>query len=431
MAIPKSCDVVVIGGGPAGSTAATLLAQKGYHVVLLEKAKHPRYVVGESLIPHFWKYCQATGVDKRIEEENFIQKAGGTVVWNGVIRQMAFKDFGYERPALHVERDRFDHILIQYAADQGVEVFQCVSALKADLQASNSKVEYRQLEDDRVGTINCKYVIDASGQSAVLARQLDIRMIDEGFRFMSIWGYFDGSKYVAADGHAYEHEKIRDIPPTTFVSNVDQWGWLWHIPLRENTSVGLILPKEKLKAIKASEESLEPYFLRQCGQIPHLDKLLENASFCPGSFHVIRDYSFRPAQLTGPGYFLIGDAAAFVDPIFSVGIVLAMYSAFLATWAVENALRSPSDAPRFQAIFAKQFLNRLEVSRALALPRYGYGEDDTIESAVGFETNLEQELMYVVSTLTTRSDNFVNMFQNKKGKEFSSNKYRVIDKIVI
>ncbi len=110
--IPPRCDVVVIGGGPAGSIAATLLAQKGYEVVLFERERHPRYRVGESLIPHFWKYCDMVGVSEKILADGFIQKAGGTTIWGGVVRQMGFKDFGYGRPALHVERDRLDQILL-------------------------------------------------------------------------------------------------------------------------------------------------------------------------------------------------------------------------------------------------------------------------------------------------------------------------------
>jgi len=428
--LPKSCDVVVIGGGPGGSTAATMLAQKGFDVVLLEKAKFPRYIVGESLIPHFWKYCEATGVDQKIEEEGFIQKAGGTVIWNGVIRQMAFKDFGYERPALHVERDRFDDILLKYARQQGVQVFEQVAALRADVsEGQTQSVTYRQLQDGHDGEISCRFVIDSSGQNAVIARQRGHRQIDDAFRYMSIWGYFDDSKYVAGDGQAHEFDKLGSIPPTTFVSNFDQWGWLWHIPLRKNTSVGLVLPKDQLKTIKATEDALETYFLRKCGEIPYLNQLLEQARYCEGSFRVIRDYSFRPTSLTGPGYFLIGDAAAFVDPIFSIGIVLAMYSAYLASWAIENAMKRPEQTERYQAMFAKQFLNRLEVSRVLALPQYGC--EQAVDSAVGFETDLEQELMFVVSTLTTRSENFSHIFKNRKGKDYQSDKYRVLDKIII
>ena len=100
MNLPKHCDVLVIGDGPAGSMAATYLSQKGYDVVLLERQKHPRPHVGENLIPHFWKYTDLAKISDKIATEGFVQKAGGTVVWNGVIRQMAFKDFGYSRPAL-------------------------------------------------------------------------------------------------------------------------------------------------------------------------------------------------------------------------------------------------------------------------------------------------------------------------------------------
>jgi flavin-dependent dehydrogenase len=433
MNIPPKTDVVVIGGGPAGSTAATMLSQLGYEVVLFDKAKHPRYVVGESLIPHFWKYCEYTKVADKIDAEGFIQKAGGTVVWNGVIRQMQFKDFGYARPALHVERDRFDYILLEHAKSEGANVFEEVAVNRANLDGGeNVSVTYRRNGDKTADAIACRFVVDASGQHAVIAKQLGIRAIDEGFRFMSIWGYFDNSKYMAADGRAYDFKYLRQVPPTTFVSNVDGWGWLWHIPQRESTSVGLILPQEQMQAIKSSDEALEAYFVRRCYDIPYLNRLLENAKYIEGSFHVIRDYSYRPTKVAGPGFFLTGDAAAFVDPIFSIGVVLAMYSAYLTAWAIDRSFKDPGRTAVNQAIFSNQFLTRLEASRALALPRYGYGDDISkmVTTSLQFETSLEQELMYVVSTLTTRSENFVQMSRNKNGGMVTSNKYRKLEEIV-
>src|SRR3990172_5129471 len=215
--IPKRCDVVVIGGGPAVSTTATLLRQKGYSVALFDRAKHPRYKVGESMIPHFWKYCELSGVDQKIDAEGFIQKAGGTVVWNGVIRQMQFKDFGYVRPALHVERDRFDQILLEHARECGTQVYEEVAVLGADFAVGDSvTVNYRRTGEGTCDLIRCCFVVDASGQDAVIARQLGVRVIDDGFRFMSIWGYFKDSKYVAADGRAYPFECLRSVHPTTF-----------------------------------------------------------------------------------------------------------------------------------------------------------------------------------------------------------------------
>lgn len=434
MNIPKNCDVVIIGGGPAGSTAATMLSRLGYEVVLFEKAKHPRYTVGESIIPHFWKYCEQINVDKKIEDEGFIQKSGGTVVWNGIIRQMQFKSFGYKRPALHVERDRFDQILLEHAVEQGARVFEEVTVVKAELPVNGeaARVEYRANGDKTTDQITCRFVLDASGQHAVLAKQLGIRVIDEGFRFMSIWGYFDDSKYIAADGRAHDFKELRAVPPTTFVSNIDGWGWLWHIPQREHTSVGLILPKEQMQAIKGSDEALEKYFIRRCYEIPYLNRLLENAKYCEGNFHAVRDYSYRPTQLAGPGFFLLGDAAAFIDPIFSIGVVLAMFSAGLASWAIDRSLKKPSLTEDSRELFMRHFQNRLEVSRALALPSYGYGDEETdrVRTSIKWETSLELELMHVVSTLTTRSENFVNMIGAEDAKKITSNKYWVLEDIL-
>lgn len=416
MDIPQQADVVVIGGGPAGSMAATYLAQKGYKVVLLEKAKHPRYVVGESLIPHFWKYCDLAGVTPKMEADGFVKKSGGTQVWNGVIRQLTFKDFGHARGALHVERDRFDKILIDNARDRGAQVFEEVLVSDVDLkQADKVEITYRRGDDKNTGRISCRFVVDASGQSAIVARQLGVRVIDEGFRFMSAWGYFQNSKYVASDGRAYPFEKRRETPPTTFVSSFGDWGWAWHIVLRDTTSVGLVIPVEAVKEIKTSDEALEKYFLRQCAETPYLNRLLENAKY-EGQFHVVRDYSYRPSKLAGPGFFLVGDAAAFVDPIFAIGIVLGMYSAFLASWAIDSSFKNMSRVEQYQAIFASQFQGRLELTRSLALPRYGVGEgsSDIAKRTVQFQQSLEQELMYVVAVMTTRSENFMDLAQNQK-----------------
>jgi len=222
--LPAQCDVVVIGGGPAGSLAATFLSQKGYHVVLLDKEKHPRYRVGESIIPHFWKFCDLAGVSEKVKADGFIQKAGGTVIWNNVIRQVAFKDFGYSQPALHVERDRLDYILLEHARSQGAEVYEEVSATGVVLGDEGVKIICHREGDADSREISARFVIDASGQNAVIARQLGIRVIDTGFRFMSIWGYFDDSKYVAPDGHAHPFETLREIPPTTFVTSIGERG---------------------------------------------------------------------------------------------------------------------------------------------------------------------------------------------------------------
>ncbi|CAD5985116.1 MULTISPECIES: NAD(P)/FAD-dependent oxidoreductase [Planktothrix] len=436
MNIPQRCDVVIIGGGPAGSMAATFLSQKGYDVVLLERCKYPRHHIGENIIPQFWKYTDLAQVSDKIAAEGFIQKAGGTSFWNGLIRQIDFKDFGYSRQALHVERDRFDLILLENAQNKGVQVFEEVSVLSVDLQDGQQEpsLTYRLLKDKSSSKIACRFIVDASGQNAVIAKQLGIRTIDADFRFMSLWGYFKNSKYIGLDGKAHSVENLRTILPTTFIcsfAETGNWGWSWHIPLRESTSVGLVLPLEFMKKVQLNGGSWESYFRQKCYEIPILEDLLANAQFCEGSFAKIQDYSYRSTQLAGPGFFLIGDAAGFIDPIFSLGIVLGMYSAYTATWAIDRSFKNPSSLVHNQALFSRQMQGRLEVARSLALPRYQLGHDtcDLARATVQMERSLEQELMAASSTMTGRSDNFQAIASSLNGRKINSNKFRVIEEM--
>src|SRR5712691_3532912 len=124
MTVVRQADIVVIGGGPAGSTAAVLLARRGYDVVLLDKQHHPRETVGESILPSAWKYFDLLGVSDAIERDGYVKKAGGVVVWGEEITQIAFRDFAYDRPGLHVERDAIDFLLLNNARRSGVRVWE-------------------------------------------------------------------------------------------------------------------------------------------------------------------------------------------------------------------------------------------------------------------------------------------------------------------
>lgn len=410
MQIPQESDIVIIGGGPAGSSAAALLRKKGYDVVVFEKAQHPREHVGESLIPHFWRYCDHIGVGDRIRAEGFLEKAGGTVIWNNRIQQVSFADFDYNEKALHVERGRFDQILFEYAQEVGAQTFERVKVKEVEFGDEWQTVMWQELEGDTQGSTRCRYVLDASGQASVLGRQLDSWEIDQDFRFVSLWGYFKDAKYVALDGRAYPFERAREIPPTTFVTALgddnDSWSWIWHITLRETTSIGLVITRDELADAKQSHESLEQYYLDVTRTTPVLDKLLEGATY-EGKFHAIRDFSYRVKEPAGPGYFMIGDAATFIDPIFSQGLVLAFYTANLAAWAVDRCLKRPEDAERNRGIYAQQFLMRADMARSMALPGYAPPEAAiTSRDAVKFESKHEQRLMSVVAGLTNRSENF-------------------------
>lgn len=415
MAIPTSCDVVVIGGGPGGALAATYLAQAGYHAVLLERQHHPRYAVGESLIPDFWKYCAEAGVAEAIAAEGFIRKAGGIVEWDGRRQKIAFADYGYERPALHVERDRFDELLAANARGKGAQLFEGVPVTRVDLDdAQRPVVHYRMA--DAPGQIACRYVIDASGQSAMLGRQLGVRRAEQAFRFMSVWGYFEGSDYLTGAGEICPAAQVAVQPPVTYVTNLPalgDWGWSWHIMLRRTTSVGLVVPVSAVKQVRGGDGAWETFFHDQIARLPLLARLLRPARFVPGSVRLIHNYAYRSERLAGPGYFLIGDAGGFIDPIFSIGVVLAMYGAWAAAWAIDHCLRAPGEAAAYQALFAQQVQARLELARALALPGYDAQAlaDPQAQAIARLTSDRAQALLHAASNATARSHNLAALLQ--------------------
>jgi flavin-dependent dehydrogenase len=406
--VPAKADVVVIGGGPAGSTAANLLAQKGYEVVLLEKVRHPRLTVGESVLPHVWKYIDAVGATKDIEQAAFIQKSGGTTFWRGVIRQTALAEFGFRRPSLHVERDEFDEILLRVAQRQGVQVFEEVGVEKVHFENGSKAITYKDRRVGEEGRISCRYIVDASGQGAVIANQLGIRESDRDLRFMSVWGYYDDSAYVAQGGLICPWQKRREMKPTTIQLGTSDWGWCWHIVQKEHTSVGLVLAPSEAAEFKSSGGKLEERFDRACRKLPIIGNLLQDARLLPGSIHAIRDFAYRPAQLAGDGWCLAGDAAAFVDPINSAGVITAGFAGYASAWLVDACLGKPAKQHFFTEMFSALVRQRLTLFRLSALPagRNSYPEDIPIAlRAARLDSSSEQELLLVQTVLTDRSAN--------------------------
>jgi flavin-dependent dehydrogenase len=408
----RECDVVVVGGGPAGALAATYLAQRGYQVVLLERQLHPRPSVGESLIPDFWRYCDEAGVSPRLQAEGFVRKAGGTVTWGGRTQRLSFADFGFTRPALHVERDRFDAILLDHARGLGVQVRETVTAEQCLAAGPDglAAVDWRDAGGGR-GRLTCRNIVDATGQGALVGRQLDLCVADPAMQFVAVWGYFAGADYVAADGSIHPAGDVLAVPPTTYVSSLpldNGWGWSWHIALRESTSVGLILPLGAFRALRQSKSDTETFYLRTCAAVPVLGRLLRDADFIAGSLNVIRDFSYSTRQPAMPGCYLIGDAAGFVDPIFSIGVVLAMYGARIAAWAIDQSLRRPDRAAQYQALFAAQLQSRFALSRHLALPGQANGADadSDLRQMMQCFGRGAQDLMHAATCLTGREPNF-------------------------
>ena len=408
-AIPKYCDVLVIGAGPAGSSAATHLARAGIDTVLLERTVFPRNQVGESLIPHIWKFTDLTGVSEKIEREGFLAKAGGITVWNRRIHQILFSDFGYSRPGLHVERDIFDDILLKHAQSCGAQTFNEVSVKKVEF-ADSERPEVLYIDKrghgNEEGRISCRYVVDASGHSSFLANQFKGRQtISTKFNFLSLWGYFENSRFVGVDRRSHPETALADVKPVTFVMSFEE-GWIWHIVLRGKTSVGLIVPTERTAGMDRRQR--ERFFRQTCSSLPHLNSLLEPATFIKGSLQCRPDYSYYSTRICGENYYCIGDAAAFVDPIFSHGVQNALYNATAAALAIKESLKNPKYRLRYSQLCESRMQQFYGFSRALALGDYGCNGVDPglVKNLMKALPPLELELILVASEMTNRSENF-------------------------
>jgi flavin-dependent dehydrogenase len=404
MAMPETADVLVIGGGPAGSCAATQLAQAGLDTVVIDKQHHPRETVGESVLPSAWRYFDLLGVSEDVEK-SFVKKAGGVVVWGDEITQIAFRDFAYERPGLHVERAELDHLLLKNAKSKGARVFEGVKAENFSLNENGAEIAVVRPQGRQ--TISCKYFIDATGQASFVAQQLGGRRLDDDFRFVSLWGYFRDSLYVSSGGIVRAFSEIPHHPPMTFVARLGGWGWAWHIPMKHETSVGIVVPVEDYKKGLAQHGTLERYFLATCAATEHLGALLAKAHLGDGRVRMIRDFSYLPDRVAGPGYFVTGDAAGFVDPIFSIGVIMALYSGHLAAWAVQRCLRHPAQAESTRKLFETQMSGRYELARTMALPGVETDATQGAKTYFDFFSVAEKELMWSAASMTTRSGNMV------------------------
>lgn len=410
--IPKQCDVLVIGGGPAGSSVATHLARDGIDVVVLERALFPRNQVGESLIPHIWKYTDMTGVTDKIKQEGFLAKAGGITVWNGSIHQILFSDFGYSRPGLHVERDVFDALLLNHAQSCDANIFNEVTVKKADFSnaqwPSFNYIDKRGQSKDE-GEIRCRYVVDASGHSSFLANQFRTRQtVNSKLNFLSLWGYFRDSRFVGVDRQSHSMDELSRIKPVTFVMSFEE-GWVWHIVLRHKTSVGLVVHTDRLKGI--NKQRKEAFFVETCQQMPNLRQLLEPATLIENSVQFRPDYSYFSTQICGENYYSIGDAAAFVDPIFSHGVQNAFYNAAVTALTIKESLKTPEKRLRLSRLCENRMQQFYGFSRALSLGDFGSNGVDRRLVKVLMQSlpPLELELIMVASEMTNRSDNFRQM----------------------
>lgn len=322
--------VLVIGGGPAGATAAALLAKEGFSVRLLERSFFPRYHIGESLASSCHEFLSMSGALFTVESSGFVLKRGGLLRWEaGDDLILDWCGLFGAAPTWQVDRDEFDKVLLDHAASVGVEVIQGAKVTKVLFDGDRPyAAEWTQTRsadstEEARGTTEFDYLVDASGRAGLLsAQQFKNRRKHEAFRNVAIWGYWAGG------------DLLPDTPEGGINQIADADGWFWVIPLRGGrVSVGKVTDERSFAARRGGFDSVEAMLHGVIAESEAVSGLLTGATF-QQPVHVERDYSYVADSFCGPGYYLAGDAACFLDPLLSTGVHLAMYSATLAAAAI-------------------------------------------------------------------------------------------------
>jgi flavin-dependent dehydrogenase len=335
-------DVLVVGGGPAGSTVAALLAARGERVVLVEKDKHPRFHIGESLLPFNLPLFEQLGVKEEIERIG-MPKYGAEFVSTYHDKTSGFefangwdKGFPY---AYQVRRSEFDHILLKNAAAKGATIIEECRVTEVEFPPGGGAVATGRDADGQVRRWRAKFLVDASGRDTLLASRFDIKHRNPKNNSAAIYGHFTGAQRASgkAEGNIvlfwFDH------------------GWYWFIPLADGTtSVGAVC---RPAYVKSRKTDLPEFFMATIALCPPLAKRLENAQLV-SPVTGTGNYSYRSERMMGESYIMVGDAYAFIDPMFSTGVYVAMSSAFLGADVVSACLHEPHRSARaFKTFDAK------------------------------------------------------------------------------
>lgn len=346
----ESRTVVVIGAGPAGAIAAALLKRNGHDVLIIERQQFPRFSIGESLLSHCLDFVEEAGMLEAVKAAGFQKKNGAAFAWRDQYSAFDFGDtFSEGQPStFQVQRGEFDKLLADQAELQGVEIRYQQEIIAGDFNSPQPVLSVRR-EDGSEYQVQAQFVLDASGYGRVLPRLLDLEAPSNFPVRQAVFTHvedhfpasFDREKILVSI-----HPEMRDV-------------WFWSIPFSNGRcSMGVVAASERFKD---KPEDLDACLREFVDETPHLKELLKNAVWDTPA-RTIGGYSANVKTLHGPGFALLGNAAEFLDPVFSSGVTIAMRSASMAAGVLHRQLQG--ETVDWQAEFATPLKRGVDTFRA-------------------------------------------------------------------
>ena len=355
-------DVIVMGGGPSGSTVATLVAAAGHRVALLERLPTTDFKIGESLMPETYSTFKRLGLLERLHASAFPRKYSVQFYSKSGRASSPFyfqeTDPGEDSVTWQVERKEFDRLLIENARDHGVDVRQGATVREVLFEGERAVGVDAELPGEGRRELRAKVIVDATGQSALIGRRLGLRQVDPELMKATIFSHFEGA--------------LRDPgidEGATLVLHTDQQdSWFWYIPLSENrVSVGVVGAIDYL--VKGRAGNLQQVFEEEVARCKPLQERLAGARRVM-EFRALRDFSYRSRQIAGEGWVLVGDAFGFLDPIYSSGVLLAFSSGELAADAILGALADGDFSAARLGAFGPGYVAGMDAMRRLVYAFY-------------------------------------------------------------